>query len=306
MDPSGRAFRSWSYLGSHHLTPLLSFGSRVFAERFPLNANWHPGDFVWELHATRDQPQPIRMWGGDDGVEAVSWFMGPAQLLFEVLPDSEDLAPEIVACAEGAVGGRGELSIRAFDGDVRRVAALERLGYRRSGPEGVWFRMDLAPPLPSFNTPEGFGIRDSVGVDPALRAAAHRNAWNDLSRIGIPNARSAFTTDSYLSLRAAPVYDPALDILVQGPDGLLVAGCICWPDEPSGIGVFEPVGTHAGFRGRRLARMAILEGCRRLRARGHRWARVGTAHFNAPAIAAYTACGFEQYDRTSWWTKTLA
>jgi hypothetical protein len=305
MGASGQECPSRPYLGADDLAPLLSFGSRAFAERFPLNANWHPGDFVWELHARCDQPQPILMWGSTGGVTAVSGFTGPGQLLFEVLPDSERLVPEIVADAENAARAQGELSIRAFESDVRRVAALERLGYRRSAPEGVWFRLDLSAPLPSFDPPEGFSVRDSVGVDPAARAAAHRDAWNDLSRIGLPNARSAFTTESYLSLRAAPVYDPALDILVQGPDGLMVANCICWADAHSGIGVFEPVGTHAAFRGRRLARLAILEGCRRLLVRGHGWARVGTAHFNAPAISAYRACGFEPYDRTSWWTKAL-
>lgn len=297
---------NWPYLGADDLTLLLAFGSRAFAQRFPLNANWHPGDYVWELHAHGDRPQPIQMWGSTAGVTAVAWFMGSAQLLVEVLPDSEYLIPEMVAHAEHAACDQGELSIRAFESDGSRVTALQRLGYRRAAPEGVWFRMDLSAPLPSFDPPEGCSLRDSVGIDPARRAAAHRDAWDDLSRIGLPDARSAFTTEAYRSLRAAPVYDPALDILVQAPDGALVANCICWADEESGIGVFEPVGTHPAFRGRGLARLAILEGCRRLRARGHRWARVGTAHFNAPAISAYRSCGFELCDHTSWWTKALA
>ena len=305
MDAPGERCPNWPYLGADDLAPLLSFGSRAFAQRFPLNANWHPGDFVWELHARRDRPQPIQMWGSAAHVTAVAWFVGPAQLLFEVVPDSEHLVSEIVAYAEAAAREQGELSIRAFERDVRRVTALERLGYRSAAPEGVWFRMDLSAPLPPLDPPEGFSIRDSVGIDPARRAAAHRDAWDDLARIGLPDAHSAFTTEAYLSLRAAPTYDPTLDILVQAPDGALVANCICWEDAHSGIGVFEPVGTHAAFRGRGLARLAILEGCRRLRARGHGWARVGTAHFNAPAISAYRSCGFEQYDRTSWWVKAL-
>jgi GNAT superfamily N-acetyltransferase len=294
----------WSYQGAGDLAPLLSFGSRAIAQRFPLNANWHPGDFVWELHAGRDSPQPIQMWGSPSGVVAVAWFMGPAELLIEVLPDSEDLVPEIVAHAETMARNQAELSIRAFEGDLTRVRALERLGYRRAGPEGVWFRLDLSAPPPALDPPDGFSVRDSIGIDPGLRAAAHRDAWNDLSRIGLPDARSAFTTEAYLSLRSAPRYDPTLDILVQAPDGVLVANCICWADEESGIGIFEPVGAHAAFRGRGLARVAIGEACRRLRARGHRWARVGTAHFNAPAISAYRACGFEEYDHTTWWRRT--
>ncbi len=306
MGAPERSYPNRPYLGADDLAPLLSFGSRAFAQRFPLNANWHPGDLVWELHSRCDSPQPIQMWGSTEDLTAVAWFIGPAQLLFEVLPDCENLIPAIVAHAENVAHDQAELSIRAFERDVRRITVLQRLGYRRAAPEGVWFRRDLAGPLPSFAPPEGFSIRDSVGIDAARRARAHRDAWDDLSRIGLPDARSAFTTEAYVSLRAAPVYDINLDILVQAPDGALVANCICWEDAHSGIGVFEPVGTHAAFRGRGLARLAILEGCRRLRARGHAWARVGTAHFNAPAISAYRSCGFEQYDRTSWWVKDLA
>jgi GNAT superfamily N-acetyltransferase len=305
MDASEQSYPNRPYLGADDLAPLLSFGSRAFAQRFPLNANWHPGDFVWELHARRDRPQPIQMWDSTGGVTAVAWLRGPGQLLFEVLPDNENLVPAIVAHAENGAHDQAELSIRAFENDVRRITGLQRLGYRRAAPEGVWFRMDLSAPLPSFGHPEGFSVRDSVRIDPARRAAAHRGAWDDLTRIGLPDARSAFTTEAYLSLRAAPIYDPTLDILVQAPDGALVANCICWEDAHSRIGVFEPVGTHPAFRGRGLARLAILEGCRRLRARGLGWARVGTAHFNAPAISAYRSCGFEEYDHTSWWSRAL-
>jgi len=285
---------------------LLGFGSRALARRFPLSANWHPGDFVWELRGGYDATQPIRMWDDASGVAAVGWMTEPGRLWLETLPEREGLVGEMVAWGEGVAAATG-LSIRAFDSDTTRVGALERLGYRRTAPQGVFFRMDLASPPQVFDPPRGFHVRDSVGIDPERRAAAHRDAWNDLSRIGLPDVRSTFSAELYLSLRAAPapVYDPALDLLVEGPDGALVANAVCWADAASGVGVFEPVGTHAAFRGRGLARLAILEGCRRLKERGHRWARVGTAHFNAPAISAYLSCGFELYDRTSWWTKTL-
>ena len=41
-----------------------------------------------------------------------------------------------------------------------------------------------------------------------------------------------------------------------------------------------------------IGREVIYEGLRRLRAKGMRAARVGTAGFNAPAQALYEACGF--------------
>jgi len=169
----------------------------------------------------------------------------------------------------------------------------------------MWFRADLSKPLPELPLPDGFRVRDSAGVDPALRAAAHRSAWDDLAHIGLPDARSTFSEEVYLSLKDAPGYDPALDVLVEDSAGTFVANCICWADAQSRIGLFEPVGTHAQFRQRGLARFAMLEGLRRLKARGMAWAGVGTAHFNAPAIATYTSL-FQPLDKTRWWTKDLA
>jgi len=290
--------RSRLYQCGADLAPLLAFASRSFAERFPLNANWHPGDVVWELQGAYDQRQPIRMWSASGAVVAAGWFVGPGQLWLETLPASEALVPEIVAWAEAAVrkpprpGGVTSLSIRAYERDSRRTEALARLGYWRSAPEAVCFRMDLTAPLPVFEPLAGFSTRDCVGVDPEPRAAAHRDAWDHLGHIGLDAARSSFDTERYVGLLTAPVYDPGLDILAVGPDGVFVANCIGWADATSGIGLFEPVGTHVGFRGRGLARLVILEGCRRLKAMGHAWARVGTAHFNAPAISAYRSCGF--------------
>jgi ribosomal protein S18 acetylase RimI-like enzyme len=59
-----------------------------------------------------------------------------------------------------------------------------------------------------------------------------------------------------------------------------------------------------GKPGKRLARVMMIEAVRRLQARGLREARVGTAHFNASAIAAYLAAGFTLVDRSFLWTKT--
>lgn len=64
------------------------------------------------------------------------------------------------------------------------------------------------------------------------------------------------------------------------------------------------MGTDPAYRGRRLARALIAEGLRRLRDLGHTHARIGTTHFNAPAITAYSAL-FQPFDQTSWWAKAL-
>jgi ribosomal protein S18 acetylase RimI-like enzyme len=292
------------YGGGPDLAALITFASRAIAQRFPLNAVWHPGDVVWELQ--RDlvgANADIRLWEAAGGVVAVAWMVGPGQVWIEALPAHEALLPAMIGWAEQAAGN-GSLSVRAMESDAVRVAVLEGLGYRKAGAEGVHFRRDLAEPIPEPELPEGFRIIDCVEVDAEARAACHRDAWNHLDHLGIA-ATSTFSADIYRHLATSAVYDPTLDLLIQTSDGLLACNTVVWDDPASGFGTFEPVGTHHDFRGLRLARAITLEGCRRLRERGRRYARVGTAHFNAPAAAVY-ASSFELIDRSFWWSKALA
>jgi GNAT superfamily N-acetyltransferase len=297
------------YAGAADLPALLDFASRSLTARFPREALWHPGDVVWELKTARNALE-IRLWEAGS-LGAVAVLPGDGQLWLECLPEQESLFAETIAWAETRMIKQRDwlgptLSVKLFDRDTHRIATLEARGYRRAGPEGVRFRRALDQPIDPAPLPEGIHLRDCVGVDPERRAAAHRHAWNHLAHIGIENARSSFTARTYGRLLASPVYDPSLDILAETADGRLAANVISWADEASGVGTFEPVGTHVDFRRQGLARAVNVEALRRLQSRGLAWARVSTAHFNAPAIATYLSCGFEIIDRTSLWAKSLA
>jgi ribosomal protein S18 acetylase RimI-like enzyme len=312
MDQYASPTAARPHAGRADLPALLDFTSRSLSARFPLEANWHPGDLIWQLKDARDTHLDMRLWERSAGVVAAALFAGPGQLWLECLPDHEPLIADALAWAEVMMAaerprlGQDSLSVKLLEGDPARIDRVEALGYRRSAPEGVRFRRALDQDIEPAPLPSGVRLRDSVGIDPEARAACHRDAWNSLAHIGIENARSTFTAKTYGRLLASPCYDPALDILAETEDGRLVAGCIGWADEASGVGTFEPVGTHVDFRGQGLARAVNVEGLRRLRARGMRWGRVSTAHFNAPAIATYLSCGFEIVDRMALWTKPLS
>ena len=47
-------------------------------------------------------------------------------------------------------------------------------------------------------------------------------------------------------------------------DGVFGSYCLCWADQHSRVGHFEPVGTRADWRGKGAGRSVILEGLRRL------------------------------------------
>ena len=233
-------------------------------------------------------------------------FAGAGELWLEALPGAEAIAAEALRRAEGLArrSGAPQLRVRVQEADAARIALVEAQGYWRGDEGGVGFRFDLAGDIPPLRLPDGFTARDSVGVDPEARAACHRDAWNHLEHLGI-DAHSSFSADRYRSLAAAPVYDPALDVLIAAADGRLVANAVAWADPVSGVGQFEPVGAAGDFRRMGLGRAAVVEGLARLKARGLRWARVGTAQFNAAAIATYLSSGFDVADRSAFWVKAL-
>ena len=195
------------------------------------------------------------------------------------------------------------MNTEVADEDTGLQAALAAAGFSRTGPGGVRFERDLvlAPPV----APEvaGFRLRDCIGVDPEARAHVHRAAWSALSHMGI-TATSSFSASNYLSLTTGGAYDPYFDILAEAGDGRLAATATAWADTSSGVAVFEPTGVDPDFRGAALMAAVMSEAMVRLVAAGIRKARVGTAHFNSAAIAAY-AKAFDRVGSTSIWSRTL-
>jgi ribosomal protein S18 acetylase RimI-like enzyme len=106
-------------------------------------------------------------------------------------------------------------------------------------------------------------------------------------------------------MRATPGYDPEIDVVLEDETGRFVSYCICWADDTTRIGYFEPVGTRPAFTGRGLGRAVILEGLGRLRERGMRTARVGTASINEGAARLYRSAGFQLVDREWFYTRAL-
>lgn len=297
------------YAGESDLPLLYRFASRSLAERFPLNATWHPGDIAWEMvtdgrNPPRNALTDIRLWFRDGELAALAWFYGDDLLYFEIVPSlgDEALLREIIAWGEANARAR-PLHVNAMDGDGERTGALAALGFRRIERGGICSRRDLSLPILEAPLPDGFCLRDCVDIDFDARALCHREAWSHLEEIGIFGAASRFSIERYRNVRAASVYDPRLDIVIEAPDGRLVANCICWADEASGIGAYEPVGTAYGFRRRGFARAVILEGARRLKAMGMRWARVDPNLINTPAQETYNAAGFTAFDTYRQWVK---
>lgn len=165
-------------------------------------------------------------------------------------------------------------------------ALIEHLLARgfRQGEYMHYFAMSLTVPLPPPELPEGYHFLEAMHPDwVEKRAAPHFSAFTP----------SKMTPERYRHFMTAPGYDPALDTVVVAPNGDFVAFAMGWIDPVNQVSIFEPVGTHQDYQRRGLGKAAILEGLRRLQARGIHTATVLTNSDDPGNIAFYQACGFE-------------
>ena len=278
---------------------------------------FHPGDEAWNMSGYGES-ETVRVWFNDDAF--AGWaalelpirvamnlrggFEAQPALAAEMLSWAEERARE--AWAEAPEGPlpraysmlrANTLSIDVRDSDAARIAFLEDRGYVRIERGAYRFAQSLEA-IPGPDLPPGFRLRYPLDADLEERVDLHRDAWSVWGE-------SKFSLESYRKVRAAPGYDPELDVVLEAPDGRLVSYCICWADGSSGVGLFEPVGTRPAYVGQGLGKQTILEGLRRLKAKGIHTATVSTASVNDGAAALYRSAGFELVEMEHMYTKDL-
>jgi len=171
--------------------------------------------------------------------------------------------------------------------DAIRIAFLEQHGFRYSGEFAeVNMLRSLAEPFPETVVPPGCQVRALAEAgDVSNRAAAQREVWH-------PWSVGKISDDDYARLMRLPGYHRELDVVAVAPDGIIAAYVNCWIDPVNRIGDFGPVGARPDYRRQGLARAVLLEGLRRLRARGMDRVCVSTGVSNNPALRLYESVGF--------------
>jgi ribosomal protein S18 acetylase RimI-like enzyme len=290
------------YAGASDLPALIEFAQRTAGGR--ATAYYHPGDFVC-----------VRLWVDDGGVVACAIFEPPMVLQFEVdaaVPEREALHAEILRWAESRRArvdprqpvprgyemlGADTLATFVLDSDEDRIGLLRRDGFTPHERGNHRLAQDLRAEIPAPVLPAGAVARHVRDVELEERVDLHRDAWSVWGA-------SSFDLAAYRRLRAAPLYDRELDIVLE-VEGRLVSYCVCWTDSVNGIGLFEPVGTRPSCAGRGYGKAVMAEGLRRLRARGMGRAIVSTATVNPGALALYRSSGFSLVDEEHGYVKGL-
>jgi mycothiol synthase len=144
--------------------------------------------------------------------------------------------------------------------------------------------------------PAGFVVRPARLADADQLADARNRSFDD-----------DWTGARYRSaVMTRPGYDTEREIVVEAPDGRIAAFTVAWVDERNRTGHFEPVGTHADFQRRGLARAAMLHAMSHMRAEGVETATVNHNVENTPAAALYASLGFTKTHETHGYHRPVA
>jgi mycothiol synthase len=206
---------------------------------------------------------------------------------------AEEQMVRVAAETTGALTTQPYVGTDVFDCDATRIDLLTRLGFARFR---VWDHVrerQLGETRPSARLRErelgetrlqaaGFTIR------PATVAAAD----------GLAEARNASFGEEWTGalyrdeVMAKPGYDPAREIVAVTPDGRIAAFTVYWVDGRNRTGHFEPVGTHAAFQRRGLARAVMVEAMARMAEASMATVTVNHNADNEAARRLYESLGF--------------
>ena len=306
---------SRAYTGASDLNLLVRFAQSTTAARWPGSTYMKAGDVVWNGMPGSDPTADICLWFDHSELVAYAWFEPPLHFEFDILPTSsrfDPLAADILAWAEHrrsifmqaggqvipkayAMFGSNTVSATVLDSDQKRISILKGHGYQRVDRFRILYSRTLTDgPIEQPRLDGSLRLRHVTDADLDARAEVHRAAW----AVWGPSSWSA---EACRQLRAAPLYDPELDVVLEDSTHRFVSYCLGWIDAENGIGHFEPVGCRPALPAADT-RAVIIEAMRRMKLRGMHTALVNAESVNDDAVKLYSSCRFAEVDR-AYYTK---
>ena len=272
----------------------------ALANRYPSGC-LHVTDLPYRLSSwALDDPDNVGLWF-DDNRQLVAWAVLQTpfwEIDYVCHPDVEmDLHPEILTWADRRAlaltdtpYGHPSWYINVFPGQVERIRDLEKAGFKSQANVGedslskVLLKRSNQTPVRIYQPPTGFVVRQLAGENELDRyVELHRSVFETKN----------MTVEWRRRTLNHPAYKPELDIVVESPDGRLVAFCICWISENCLDGRVEPLGCHKDFRRYALGRVALSEGLHRLQTLGAKNIYVETDRFRNTALHLYESFDFQ-------------
>jgi len=298
-----------AYTGEADLKLLQDFNARAIAVTDHCGY-LHPGDIPHHIYSGNryyDPAEVMTIWEDDQGVAA--WLLadvGHKSFDAQVRPDlrGNDFEREVLEYADGSIVDLMQrhnilsdcIYADAFRGDTARIELLTALGWEPDkGLPYVLNRAEInSVDVPAL--PEGYSFRSANGIEDAAALAEVHNL----------SFKVNWTPALYRQVMESPGYAPERELVIQAPEGSLVAFTVIRYDHLNRTGLFEPVGTNKHYRRRGFGRAIIMYGMQQMAAGGMEFATV--AHFgdNEAARGLYQACGFKPWYLLDGYTKQIS
>ena len=257
----------------------------------------HKGDVGHQLFNTcygYDKDEVFRYWLDDAGEVIAFALLAPHWEFFnlQVAPGLRGSAEHVALfefCERETLRlarlfntGLKDLYVDAFDCDPAYIAFVEARGFGRD-KHGITLTRHGLEELPRAELPPGFRFHEVTAADMEPLIDLHNHTFAD-----------KWSAASYTKVFNAPHME--YEWVVVAPDGRYAAFVNLWIDSVNRTLLFEPVGTHSGFRRLGLAKALMVYALRRMRAeQGIERAYVGhePADKNPASGALYAAVGFQ-------------
>jgi len=171
---------------------------------------------------------------------------------------------------------------------------LSKYGYKKQEclefEHQMWQTLDKE--IPKCNLPDSYSICSfEDDLDIGKRLQTYTKAFN-LEDIPVK---------IYHQMQKSPLYRKELDLVVVYKEDTIASFCTVWFDEESGIGVFEPVGTHPEHQRKGLCKAMMLQALRLLKNLGCKTAYLSA--YGKEEVAFYESIGFLNYEAAYPWIK---
>ncbi len=249
----------------------------------PTGGLWEAADFQWWWRRPRVSDRCGQLFWLDDAGEPVAALVltdwgGAWEGEVVIVPGHADILFEDVwrrGIERIASLGLETVEVRARDDDLRLTAALAEAGFAVKGDADTttWLAAALRPEVSPL--PPGFRLRSRAGTADRPHHMIGRNGEHVGER-----------------LAGCSLYDPELDLLVEGPNGDVAGYALFWPDPVTRVGLLEPMRVEDPYRRLGLARHLLTAGIERLAAHGCTRLKVSYWDENPAARNLYLGAGF--------------
>jgi GNAT superfamily N-acetyltransferase len=240
---------------------------------------WEAADLQWAWrHDQHPDPATATFWSDDsDRIVAGSVITNRGGCDLLVGREDEELLPMMWAATletlDRLAPSAVEMSVR--DDDAMMLGLVTAAGFVRGDEMAVSCLLDATDRPRVSELASGYRLLSRADRPDVPHHMIKRNGEHVAER-----------------LLECSLYDPALDLFVESPDGSVAAYGLFWPDPVTGVGLVEPMRTEDEHQGLGLARHVLTAGVERLAAAGCAHMKITYMDDNAVSKHVYLSSGF--------------